>query len=283
MANELAVFQDRIRRVWHEGEWWFSVVDVAGVLTDSPNPRNSWSMLKRKLVDEGGSETYRNCVQLKMQAPDGKMRSTDAANTKTILRIIQSIPSPNAEPVKQWLAAVGAEKAQEQVPTVAELRLMANYRRQGYNDEWIAARMKKLGSRSVIVFEWGSRGATEGRQFALLTDTLSKGTFEITTREHRQVKGLSGKHNLQDSMTAVELALSTLAEVTATDFHQKNDSQGFNQLQADCHDAGEIAGDARRKIEQRNGRPVVSPINYKQLQQERRRELQPGLFDQLEN
>jgi DNA-damage-inducible protein D len=285
MADELAVFQDRIRKVWHENEWWFSVVDVVEVLTDSPSPRQYWGMLKKRMTDEGATQSLTDCLQLKMRSRDGKLYKTDAATTETILRIIQSIPSPRAEPFKQWLAAVGTERIQEAqaAPTVAELRLMANYRRLGYNDKWIMARMEKLRARSAIIFEWGARGAVENRHFARLTDTLSKGTFDITTREHRQVKGLAGKHNLQDSMTPVELALSTLSEVTAVEFHQARDSQGVNQLQEDCRDAGDIAGNARREIEQRIGKPVVSSTNYKQLQQERQRELQPGLFDQPED
>jgi hypothetical protein len=218
-----------------------------------------------------------------MLSSDGKHYKTDAANTETMLRIVQSIPSPKAEPFKQWLAQVGTERIQEEVaPSLAELRLMNNYRRLGYNDEWIMARMEKLRSRSAIVFEWGARGAVENRHFAKLTDTLSKGTFDITTREHRQIKGIAGKHNLQDSMTPVELALSTLSEVAATELHQKRDSQGFYALQFDCQDAGRIAGDARRQFEAISGEPVVSPVNYKQLQRERQRELQPPLFDQAE-
>ena len=284
MADELAVFQDRIRRVWHKGEWWFSVVDVIEILTDSPSPRQYWGMLKKRLADEGAYQPLTNCLQLKMKAADGKMRTTDAATTETLLRIIQSVPSPKAEPFKAWLAAVGTERIQEEVaPTLSELRLMNNYRKLGYTDKWITARMEKLRSRSAIVFEWGARGAVEGRQFATLTDTLSKGTFDITTREHRQVKGLSGKHNLQDSMTPVELALSTLAEAAATELHRQRESDGFNQLQADCQDGGRIAGNARREFEAISGEPVVSPVNYKQLQRERQRELQPGLFGQTED
>jgi BRO family, N-terminal domain len=191
----LAVFHERIRRTWHENDWWFSVIDVVGILADAAVPRTYWAILKRRMQEEGSSETLSKCKQLKMQAADGKMRTTDAATTETLLRIIQSIPSPKAEPFKTWLAAVGTERIQEEVaPTLSELRLMNNYRRLGYSDKWITARMEKLRSRSAIVFEWGARGAVEGTQFAKLTETLSKGTFDITTREHRQVKGLSGKH-----------------------------------------------------------------------------------------
>jgi hypothetical protein len=279
MADELAIYQDRIRKVWHEGEWWFSVVDVVGILSDSPNPAGYWRVLKSRLKSEG-SESVTHCNGLKMKSLDGKMRTTDAATTETILRIIQSIPSPKAEPFKLWLAQVGTERLQEEAElSLAEERLMKLYQKKGYTDQWIHARLEKIRARSAVTIQWGLRGAQEGREFAQLTDTLSKGTFDITTGEHRQIKGISGKHNLQDSMTAVELALSTLAEVTATAIHQERDSQGYNQLQRDCTTAGRISGNARREVEEATGKPVVTSTNYQQLQQERQQELQPPLFD----
>jgi hypothetical protein len=279
MAGELEAFQARIRKVWHEGEWWFSVVDVVGILSESPNPAGYWRVLKSRLKSEG-SESVTNCNGLKMKSPDGKMRTTDAATTETILRIIQSIPSPKAEPFKLWLAQVGTERLQEEAKlSLAEERLMKLYQKKGYTDQWIHARLEKIRARSAVTIQWGLRGAQEGREFAQLTDTLSKGTFDITTGEHRQIKGISGKHNLQDSMTAVELALSTLAEVTATAIHQERDSQGYDQLQRDCTTAGRISGNARREVEEATGKPVVTSTNYTQLQQERQRELQPPLFD----
>jgi hypothetical protein len=284
MADELAIYQDHIRKVWHEDEWWFSVVDVVGVLTDSPNPRRYWMDMKRDLAAEGFGEVYAQSVQLKMKAADGKLRTTDAANTETVLRIVQSIRSPKAEPFKRWLAKVGTERLQEDAElTLAEERLMKLYQKKGYTDQWVHARLEKIRARSAVTIEWDLRGAKEGREFAQLTDTLSRGTFDITTGEHRQMKGISTRHNLQDSMTAVELALSTLAEVTATAIHQERDSHGYNQLQRDCSAAGRVSGNARREVEELTGKPVVSSTNYKQLQQERQRELQPGLFDQPED
>jgi hypothetical protein len=217
---------------------------------------------------------------LRLRAADGKMRTTDAANIQTLLRLIQSIPSPKAEPFKRWLAQIGTERLQEEVElSLAEERLMKLYQRKGYTDQWITARLEKIRARSAVTIEWGVRGAKEGREFAQLTDTLSKGTFDITTVEHRQVRSISSKQNLQDSMTAVELALSTLTEVTATAIHQERESQGYNALHRDCSVAGKISGDARWQVEEATGKPVVSATNYKQLQQERQRDLQPSLFE----
>ena len=284
MANELAVFQDRIRKVWHEDEWWFSVTDVVGVLTDSTNPRNYWAVLKRRLVDEGADQTVTNCHQLKMQAPDGKLRTTDAANTETLLRLIQSIPSPKAEPFKLWLAEAGNEKVQREAElTESEKRLRTKYQRQGYTERWIDRRLESIRSRNKLTNEWGTRGAKQGREFAILTDTLSVHALDVTTAEHKQIKHLPPRANLQESQTGMELAITSLADEAAYTFHQERDSQGFNALQNDCQEAGDIAGDARREIERRTGKPVVSAENYKQLQQERHRELQPGLFDQPED
>jgi BRO family, N-terminal domain len=283
MANELAVFQDRIRRLWYENAWWFSVVDVVGVLTDSPNPAGYWRVMKLRLKSEG-SQSVTDCNGLKMKSPDGKMRTTDAATTETILRIIQSIPSPKAEPFKAWLARVGTERIQEEAElTASERRLMTRYRRLGYTDTWIDQRLQAIQRRTAVTGEWGLRGAKKGREYAVLTDTLSVGAFDITTREHRQIKELSARDNLQDSQTIMELAITGLADAAAVTLHQERDSRGFPSLQGDCHEAGKIAGDARRQFEAVSGKPVVSPVNHKQLQQERQRELQPGLFDQSED
>jgi hypothetical protein len=280
MADELAIYQDRIRRVWLDDQWWFSVVDVVGVLTDSPTPRTYWAVLKRRLQDEGAGQTLTNCKQLKMQAADGRMRTTDAGNTETILRIVQSIPSPKAEPFKRWLAQVGTERLQEEIePSLAEQRLMQTYRRKGYSDAWISQRLKTIYTRNEVTMEWAERGATKDRQIAALTDTLSVGGLGITTRDHKALKGLKAKDNLRDSQTIMELAITGLAEATAVTLHQERDTQGFPSLQDDCHEAGKIAGDARRQVEQATGKPVVSSANHKQLRQERQKELQPGLFE----
>ncbi len=281
MADELAVFQDRIRKVWYEDEWWFSLVDVVGLLSDSPTPRMYWADMKRQVHAEGFVEVLVKIQQLKMRATDGKMRTTDAANTETLLRIIQSIPSPRAEPFKQWLAKVGTERIQEEAElTPAEKRLRARYRQLGYTDHWIGKRLEAIQRRTAVTDEWGLRGAKKGREYAVLTDTLSVGAFDITTAEHRQIKVLTRRDNLQDSETIMELAITSLADAAAITLHQKRDSQGLPALQGDCHEAGRIAGNARREFEEVSGEPVVSPVNYKQLQRERQQELQPPLFDQ---
>ena len=284
MADELAVFRDRIRKVWHAGDWWFSVVDVVEVLTDSTYANRYWSDLKRKLVTEGASETYEKIVKLKMKSPDGKMRTTDAANTETLLRIIQSIPSPKAEPFKQWLAKVGTERIQEDAqPGLAEQRLIAQYRKKGYAEEWIGRRMQSLLYRVEVVSEWSNRGAGSSPQIAVLTDTLNVGEFGITTRQHKAYKGLPAKGDLRDSETSLELAVTIVGEATAAELHRDRDTQGFQSLKSDCVDAGVAARKAREAIEEATGKPVLSETNYKQLRQERQHELQPGLFDQSED
>jgi hypothetical protein len=269
---------DRIRCIWHDGRLFMSVVDVVAFLTDSPRPRKYWSDLKAKLAGEG-SEVSAKVGQLKLRSPDSKLRETDCADTETMLRIVQSIPSPKAEPFKQWLAKVGTERLQEaEDPSLAVERMRKEYEHVGYSDAWISERLKNVVIRNGLTDEWRERGAEEGREFALLTDTLSRGTFAITTAEHRQVKHIAKGANLRDSMTPVELVLTSLAEVTATDLHQQHDSQGFNQLQTDTQVAGRVAGGARALYEAETGKPAVSGVNYKQLRQERQRELQPPLL-----
>lgn len=259
----------QIRHVWHEGRWFFSVIDVISLLTGSPRPRKYWSDLKAQLAAEG-AELSAEIGQLKMLASDGKQRLTDAADAETMLRIIQSIPSPKAEPLKQWLARVGTERLQEmENPAVAADRLRQEYRRLGYDDEWIGQRLLNIVTRDELTEEWQQRGAEEGRQFAALTDTLHRGTFDVGVREHQAIKHIGRTHNLRDSMTRVELALSTLAEATAAELHQTRDSQGFEELRSDTQEAGEVGGAARRDIEARTGHPVVSGENYKTLRQGR--------------
>lgn len=268
---------DRIRCIWHDGRMFMSVVDVVGYLTDAKIPRNYWSDLKRRLAqDEGFTELHAKIVQLKLRSPDGKLRETDCADTETMLRIVQSIPSPKAEPFKQWLAKVGTERLQED----AVEAMRKEYERLGYADAWIASRLKNVVARNALTDDWRERGAEEGREFALLTDTISKGTFDITTAEHRQTKHLSKSASLRDSMTPIELALTTLAEVTATELHQQHESQGYEELHRDAAEAGKAAGTARQAVEEATGKPAVSAANYKELRQERQRELQPPLFEE---
>jgi DNA-damage-inducible protein D len=271
--------KERIRYVIHEGKPWYSVVDVVGLLTDSPAPRQYWGVLKKRLQDEGAGQTLTDCLQLKMLAPDGRQRLTDAANQETLLRIIQSIPSPKAEPFKQWLASVGHERLEEmRDPALAADRMRREYAALGYSDEWIAQRLKGIVVRDDLTQEWRERGAKEGKEFAILTDTMHRGTFDISTAEHRKVKAIGPRRDLRDSMNGVELALTGLTEATARMFHQAHDSQGFDELHSDAHEAGEVGGAARRDIEARAHQPVVSAENYKTLRQARQRELQSPLF-----
>ncbi len=233
MADEIMAFHERIRKVFLDGQWWFSVVDVVGVLTDSANPRFYWGKMKQRLAqDEGFVEVLTKCQQLKMRSPDGKMRSTDAADTETLLRIIQSIPSPKAEPFKRWLARVGTERIQEEVePSLAEARLIRTYRRQGSSDDWIRQRMTSIRYRNGVTTEWGLRGAETGQDYAELTDTLSEGKFGITTGQHKEFKGLKPGDNLENSETIMELAIDSLGDATSITLHQARDSQGMPQLQ----------------------------------------------------
>lgn len=205
-----------------------------------------------------------------MVAADGKQRLTDAADAETLLRIVQSVPSPKAEPLKQWLARVGTERLREmESPELAADRLRQEYRRLGYDDEWIGQRLLNIVTRDELTEEWQQRGAEEGRQFAVLTDTLHRGTFDVSVRDHQAIKHIGRTQNLRDSMTRVELALSTLAEATAAELHQTRDSQGYEALRGDAQEAGEVGGAARCDIEARTGHPVVSGQNYKTLRQGR--------------
>jgi hypothetical protein len=256
----------RVRRVWHEGRWYFSVIDAVGVLTDSARPRFYWATMKKRLREEGAAQLLTNCQQLKMEAPDGKQRLTDCADTETLLRLIQSIPSPKAEPFKQWLARVGAQRLEElDNPRAAADSLRLLYRKRGYSDEWIEQRLRSIVVRDELTDEWRERGADEGREFAILTNILHAGAFDVSMDDHREVKGLKKRDNLRDNMTSLELALTMLTEATSTAIHQARDSQGLMELQRDAGEAGAIAGSARLQIEARTGRPVVSGENARTL------------------
>ncbi len=224
-------------------------------------------------------ETLQNLQQLRMPAPDGKLRLTDAADEETLLRIIQSIPSPKAEPFKQWLARVGAERLEEmRDPSLAADRLQRLYRQQGYPEDWIKLRMQTILDRDELTGEWRERDAQEGREFAVLTDTIHSGTFDVKTADHKKIKSIKPRQDLRDNMTRLELALINLAEVTSTELHRERDSQGFYELQRDTRDAGRIGGNACRDVEATLGRPVVSSENRETLTAER----QPKLFPDSE-
>ncbi len=261
----IVVFQDKkIRRLWHKEEWWFSVVDVVGILAESEDPRNYWKVLKHRLNEEGGNEPVTNCNQLKLPAEDGKMRETDCANTTTLFRIIQSIPSPKAEPFKQWLAKVGYERVQEiEDPERAQKRMVELYRAKGYSEEWIEKRIRGIVVREELTQEWRERKVQEGKEFAILTAEISKATFGITPTEHKNIKGIQ-KENLRDHMTGLELIFTMLGEASTTKIAQKTNAQGFNENKKAANEGGTVAGVARAELEKRIGDKVVSSENYLQ-------------------
>lgn len=262
--NKLIVFKGKnIRRSLHNQEWHFSIIDVVAVLTESENPRRYWSDLKRKLTEEEGFfELYDFIVQLKMEAPDGKMRETDAANAETLFRIVQSIPSPKAEPFKRWLAKVGYERVQEiENPELGTKRTRALYKAKGYPDDWIEKRMRGIAIREELTDEWRQRGVKEDREFSILTAEISKATFGMTPSEYKEFKRL--KHqNLRDHMTDLELIFSMLGEAATTEITRNKNAQGFFENKGAAQKGGKIAGDARKKLEIESGRRVVSKQNY---------------------
>ncbi len=260
-SKELVLFENnKIRRQMYNGEWYYSIIDIIEILTNSSRPRKYWDDLKKKLETEGFSELSENIGQLKMVAKDGKLRQTDCANRETIFRLIQSIPSPNAEPFKLWFARLAEERIQEVIdPSLAIERARQTYLKKGYDEEWTNARIKGIGARNNLTNEWKNRGANT-KDYAILTDEISKGTFNITTQQHKDIKGLD-KQNLRDNMSAMELALMTLAEVTTTELHKSHNAKGFNELESDAKTGGSIAGQTRENIEKQLGKPVVTKEN----------------------
>ena len=266
--NKLAIFEEKeIRREWYKEDWYFSVVDVIEALVENnKRPRKYWSDLKQKLILEGFVEVSEKIGQLKMLAKDGKMRLTDVADTKTLLRIIQTIPSPKAEPFKRWLAQVGSERLEEIVnPELAINRAKEIYIRKGYEDTWIAQRLKTIDNRKELTDTWKERGAKD-RDYAILTDEIYKSTFNMNTAQYKELKGISRtKRNLRDSMGKLELAITNLAEVTANEMHNTNNSFGLEELRDDVQEAGKITGKARKEIEEKIGKKVAEKTNYTSL------------------
>jgi DNA-damage-inducible protein D len=263
-TNKLVVFEDvQIRRIVHDGEWYFSIIDILGVLSNSTNPRRYWSDLKIQLVEnEGFIQLYGKIVQLKLLASDGKMRETDTANTETLFRIIQSIPSPKAEPFKRWLAQVGYERVQEiEDPERATQRTRAIYKAKGYSDAWIEKRMRGIAIREELTDEWDKRGIRVQREYAILTAEISKAAFGMTPAEYKNHKGLK-QENLRDHMTDLELIFSMLGEAATKEIAVSQDAQGFHENKAAAQAGGKIAGDAREHLEKESGRSVVSEQNY---------------------
>ena len=253
-----------IRKVCHEDEWWFSVIDVVGAITQSSNPRRYWSDLKRVLAEkEGYNELYEDIVQLPMQAKNGKLYQTDAATVETLFRIIQSIRSPNAEPAKRWLAKVGYERIQEtQNPELAIKRAILTYQLQGRSDDWIDKRVRSIVVRKELTTEWKKRGI-EGKEYGLLTNIVSQTTFGgVSTEGHKRVKGLKKSHNLRDHMTDLELIFVMLGERSTQEVAQVRDAQGLGPNKSAARDGGMVAGRARLDLEKQTGQGVVSPKNF---------------------
>ena len=265
--NSIKLFgDDKIRAVWDDEQekWYFSIVDVVAVLTDSPNPQTYWRVLKKRLKDEG-NESVTNCNGLKMPAADGKMRMTDVADTEQLLRIIQSVPSPKAEPFKTWLAKVGAERLdQMQDPELSIQQAMMDYKRLGYSDNWINQRLKSIEIRKDLTDQWKLHNVEEGVQYASLTDIIYQAWAGRTTKEYKQYKGLK-KQNLRDNMTNEELVLNMLAELSATSITKAKNPQTLDENKQCAQEGGDVARVAREQLESKTGRQVVSPLSAKRF------------------
>lgn len=262
MDKGIAVFRGKkIRRTLHSNEWWFSVVDVCGALTESVDAGAYWRKLKQRLAEEG-SEVVTFCHGLKLPAPDGKLRETDCANTEGVFRIIQSIPSPKAEPFKRWLAKVGYERVQEiEDPELATKRTRAIYKAKGYSDDWIEKRMRGIAIREELTEEWKKRDVREKKEYEILTAEIAKAAFGITPGKHKKIKGLK-RENLRDHMNDLELIFSMLGEAATTEITRVDDAKGFHESKQSAHKGGEVAGKARKDLEQKTGKKVVSKENY---------------------
>ena len=266
--DKIQLFENQIiRTVWDEEreEWFFSVVDVCAVLTASDNPRRSWSDLKRKMKAEGAVQLYENIVQLKMKSSDGKSYKTDAADTEQLLRIIQSIPSPRAEPFKLWLAQVGRERIEETIdPEQAIDRALETYLKKGYDPDWVHQRLLSIRIRNELTEEWQKRGVEKGKEYAILTDEITRTWSGMTTRQYKNLKGLK-KENLRDNMSDTELVLTMLAEASTRDISREAKPEGFSASMDIAQQGGEVAGVARKALEARTGKPVITEKNAAQL------------------
>ena len=265
MKQDIKLFEEKkVRTAWDEEkeEWYFSVVDVVGVLTDSPDPKRYWSVLKTRIKQESGESTT-ICSTLKLQAADGKMRLTDVANEAQLFRLIQSIPSPKAEPFKQWMAQIAKERLDQlQDPELSIEQAMLDYKRLGYSDNWINQRLKSIEIRKDLTDEWKRHGVQEGQQFATLTDIITKTWSNKTTKEYKQFKGLK-KENLRDNMTNTELVLNMLAELSTKQISETKNPETFDEHAQTAVQGGEIARNARSELEQKTGKSVISSLNAK--------------------
>ena len=265
--ESIRLFEERkVRAIWddEQEEWYFSIVDVISILTDSPNPRKYWSVLKTRLKKEG-SELTTNCSQLKMQAADGKKYLTDVANTEQLFRLIQSVPSPKAEPFKLWIAQVAKERLdQMQDPELSIEQAMADYKRLGYSDNWINQRLKSIEIRKDLTDEWKKRGLEEGLHFATLTDIIYKSWSDMTSMEYKRFKGLR-KENLRDNMTNKELVLNMLAELSTKEISEASEPDTFSEHINVAQQGGEVARNARLELEAKTGKSVISPLNAQKI------------------
>lgn len=263
--NTIKIFeQKQVRTHWDEDQekWYFSIVDVIGILTESLNPRKYWSVLKTRLKKEG-SELATNCSQLKMQSADGKFYKTDVADTEQLFRLIQSVPSKKAEPFKLWLAKVGRERIDEiEDPEIGIDRLMETYLKKGYSKEWINQRLKSIEVRKELTDEWDLRGVKKGQEYAILTDEITKAWSGFSVRQYKTHKGLK-KENLRDNMTNLELVLNMLAEATTTEISKEKKPKNFKENQTIAKQGGTIAGNTRKEIEAKTGKKVITPLNAK--------------------
>ena len=259
----LKLFEEKkVRTVWDDEQekWYFSIVDVVSILTESTDGRKYWNKLKQRLKEEG-NETVTNCHQLKMQASDGKMRLTDVADVEQLFRLIQSIPSPKAEPFKMWLAMVGRERIEEIIdPELTIERALDTYAQKGYSPEWINQRLQTIRARKELTDAWSAHGVQKGQEFAILTDDVTKAWSGMNTRQYKNLKGLK-KENLRDNMSTLELALNMLAEATTTELTKAQNPQGLDENRVVAKQGGKVAGNARREIEAQTGRPVVTAEN----------------------
>ena len=280
MANIKLFESKKIRSVWNEAEqkWYFSVIDVIEVLTESNRPRKYWGDLKKKLRNEGYDQLSEKIGQLKLESEDGKKYLTDVADAETLMRLIQSVPSPKAEPFKRWLAKVGYERLEEiENPELAQQRMREIYKAKGYSDEWIEKRVRGIAVRDELTSEWKKRGVKEGVEYAILTSEISKATFGLTPSKYKKHKGLSRKNeNLRDHMTDLELIFTMLGEAATTEIARNKDAKGFPENKDAALEGGGVAGKARKDLEKKSGRKVVTRENYKALTEKQKRQIDKG-------
>ncbi len=271
-TTKIAIFKGRkMRKTIYNNEWWFSVVDVVEALTGTERPRKYWGDLKKKIIEEGYFEVSENIEQLKLLANDGKQYKTDCANTETVFRIIQSIPSPKAEPFKRWLARVGYERIKEiEDPELATKRTKALYKAKGYDESWIEKRMRGIAIRETLTDEWQKRGVKQEKEYAILTAEISKAAFDMTPSQYKKFKGLK-RENLRDHMDDLELIFNMLGEAATTEIAQNKDARGFNENKDAAQKGGGVAGKARKDLEKKSGKKVSARGNYLNEPQSRKK------------